>query len=122
MATERVPYLVIGDDYKFIDGRSISLTFNEIDGFTIGNCDAKLGFAHSDTNDDASMTTTDYQLSDNNDGTWTVHFDIDKTQTENVLTQGNYHWSIEISESGEEITVAKSVNKSDRISWLNKQT
>lgn len=111
-----VNYLIIGDDYKGDNDRSIDLTFDAISDFTTAAI-GKLGF----TSRDDSLLVTGGVVVDNEDGTWTVSFEIDQADTAG-LTPGSYNWSVEISQGGEEITVGRNETKVEQIQWVEKHT
>lgn len=116
MTTVDVEFLIIGDDYKADNERTINFTFDAIPDFTLAAV-GKMGF----DNDEDSLLVEGGTLTDNEDGTWTVSFEIDQADTTG-LTPGNYNWSIEISEGGEEVTVGRNDTKVEQIKWVEKYT
>ena len=112
-----VTQLVIGDDYLAANGRALTATFCEPSNMTPAECTARLGFANSQD----TLVITGGVVADNDDGTWSVQFSWNDTDTQS-LTPGRYDWSIEIVQGTTEITVAKSISYETRIDWVTKQT
>lgn len=110
--------LVIGDDYLATNGRSITVDFCEIDNFTPASCEAKLGFDDGEGN---TLLITGGVVTDNGDGTWKASVDITNVES-STLEAGDYNWSLEVSESGVEYTVARNRLQNQRIKWVDKQT
>lgn len=110
--------IVIGDDYLAVNGKSITTDFDAIANFTVGDCEAKMGFDDGKGN---TLIVTGGDVTDNGDGTWKASIDITKTQT-GTLSPGNYDWSIEIVDGGTEYTVAMSLIPQDKLKVVAKQT
>lgn len=116
--TTEASELVIGDDYRGIHSKGLTVTFCAIPNFTVAGCEAKMGFADDNGN---TLIVTGGSVTDNGDGTWTAEIDITKTESA-TLPAGIYSWSVEITEGGYEYTVAKSINTQTKIRWVAKQT
>lgn len=121
--TGQLDAIVIGDDYNKANNRSFKWTFDAIPGFNIGVCTGKFGAKHSSNPSAYSflVTAPAGDITDLGGGRWQVEFEIDHTKTDE-LPQAFYDWSVEITEDGEEITIAKSRDTRDRVRLVHKQT
>lgn len=109
--------LVLGDDYLTSNGRALEWTFPAIAGFTT-SATGKLGL-RSDCNNELILTNG--VVTDVGGGDWKVTFDVLGTDTEN-LTPGNYDWSVEITQGGVEVTIAKNTMVRTMTRMVEKQT
>lgn len=111
--------LVLGDDYKQSNSRSLDWEFDAIPGFSIGSADGKLGIKLNDVgllvNADSSRVT------DLGGNRWKVSFDIDQVDW-GGMAPGYYDYSAEIHQGGEEVTIVRNQNQRSRVLLVEKQT
>lgn len=108
--------LVIGDDYLVSNSRAIIVNVCSVTGMTTA-ASAKIGFADNAN----TLEITGGVITDAGNGIWVIQFNVTKEQTAS-LPPGRYDWSVELSQSGKEITVAKSISYETKIQWVKKQT
>lgn len=108
--------LVIGDDYLVSNSRAIIVNVCSVTGMTV-DATPRLGFSKGNE----TLTITDGSVVDAGNGIWVIRFNISRTDSEG-LTPGMYDWSVELSQGGKEVTVAKSISYETKIEWVRKQT
>lgn len=118
-----IPSIIIGDDYKVANGREYSWEFDAITGFTLGVATGKFGAKKpgSETTNFFLVTCLAAAITDLGGGRWKVVFEIDQNDT-NSLAPGSYDWSVEIVQSGEEVTIARNADTRTQVKLLRKQT
>lgn len=113
-------YIVLGDDYNAANDRAFEWTFPAIAGFTVA-ATGKFGGELPNATTAQVWLITNGIVTDEGSGMWKVAFDLDKAVTED-LAEGNYDWSVEIVEGGEEVTIAQNLQTHTRVKLIEKQT
>ncbi len=114
--------IIIGDDYNDANNRAFIWEFDAIPGFSIGSCDGRFGVEHPEASVQKFLVDSGTaNITDVGGGRWQVKFEVDKAVTQNLI-EGAYDYSVEIHESGEEITVARNLTPRDRVRLVTKQT
>ncbi|AMV34340.1 hypothetical protein VN12_19600 [Pirellula sp. SH-Sr6A] len=90
--------IIIGDDYLLANGRGFEWTVDEVTGFVAGSCTCTFGGKYKDNTWLVTGTVVD-----NEDGTWTLRFNLEDTDTAN-LEPGQYRWSVGVQYNGTVIT------------------
>lgn len=112
--------LIIGDDYAATNARDLNWTVPAVTGATAAASTCKLGFKD---NDSSEAFTVDGTVSDNGDGTWKLSFDIAASDTQGVITENEFEWSVELTDdSGNELTLVHNDGDNSKASWIEKQT
>lgn len=119
-ATGTLNPIIIGDDYKVSNSRAFEWTFEAIDNFTPASCSVKFGGKLPNDQTEAFLVE-DGTVSNLGGGLWKAVVELDKDDTEG-LTAGLYDWSVEVTEGGEEVTIARNNSNNTRVRLVEKQT
>ena len=110
--------IVIGDDYLATHGRAFEWTIASQTGVTAASASCKFGVKHCDK----GSFIVDGTVTDNLDDTWTLSFDVTKTDTSS-MAEGDYEWSVELLDSsGNEITRVRNNGDDYKVELVDKQT
>jgi len=109
--------IVIGDDYLVANGRAFEWTIPAITGFSVASSTCTFGGKYIADGVTHSWLVTG-TVSDVGSGQWKLSFDFVKTVTQSLIA-AYYVWSVEIRQSGTEIT---RVRAGKNVQLMEKQT
>ena len=109
--------IIIGDDYLVANGRAFEWTIPAITGFSVASSTCTFGGKYiADGVTHAWLVTG--TVSDVGSGQWKLSYDLAKTATQSLVA-AYYVWSVEIKQSGTEIT---RVRAGKNVQLMEKQT